>query len=522
MRITTAHLQLGDLCGQLHGARGGIGLTGQHTLQARIANRQNAPVPALATGHQQPRDGGEHQNQLALEPAVRRPGVGACVSAESHHAIYLVTQLGRMSATSLPTLTPGALDGVRVLDLSRILAGPWCTQTLADLGADVIKVERPGSGDDSRTWGPPFMPDDQGHDTTDSAYYLCANRNERSICCDLSTPEGQALVKALALECDIVVENFKVGDLERYGLDHASLSALKPSLVICSVTGFGQSGPYAQRAGYDYAIQGMGGLMSITGERDDCPGGGPQKVGVAVADLFTGMYATVAILGALRHAERTGQGQHIDMALLDSQVAMLAGLASNYLVHGQHHEQVPGRMGNAHINVVPYQVFEVAPLPGGQRDYMILAVGNDGQFRRFCEVADCADLAQDPRYQLNANRVRNRDALIPQLAQIMLTRPKAAWLDALNAAHVPCGPVNNIAEVFADSHVRARGMVDAWQHPKQSTLELVASPMKLSKTPVQRRSAPPLLGQHTDEVLREVLHWDQERLQSARARGTIA
>lgn len=427
-----------------------------------------------------------------------------------------------MNAPKPDSIAAGALAGVRVLDLSRILAGPWCTQTLADLGADVIKVERPGQGDDSRTWGPPFLPDAQGHDTTDSAYYLCANRNKRSICCDLSTPEGQALVRSLALESDIVLENFKVGDLKRYGLDHASLSALKPSLVICSVTGFGQTGPYAERAGYDYAIQGLGGLMSITGERDDLPGGGPQKVGVAVADLFTGMYATVAILGALRHAERTGQGQHIDLALLDSQVAMLAGLASNYLVYGQHHGVVPGRMGNAHINVVPYQVFEVAPQADGRADYMILAVGNDGQFQRFCQVADRQDLAQDPRFTLNADRVRLRDTLVPMLAQTMRTRSKNDWLSALHAAHVPCGPVNNIAEVFADPHVQARGMVEAWQHPKQPELSLVASPIKLSETPVQHRFPPPLVGQHTDEVLREVLRWDDHTLAQARAQGTIA
>lgn len=409
-----------------------------------------------------------------------------------------------------------------MLDLSRILAGPWCTQTLADLGADVIKVERPGGGDDSRTWGPPFLPDAQGQDTTDSAYYLCANRNKRSICCDLSTPEGQALVRELALQSDVVVENFKVGDLQRYGLDPQSLAQLKPSLVICSVTGFGQTGPYAQRAGYDYAIQGLGGLMSITGERDDLPGGGPQKVGVAVADLFTGMYATVAILGALRHAERTGQGQHIDLALLDSQVAMLAGLASNYLVHGQHHDKVPGRMGNAHINVVPYQVFEVAPHTDGSADYMILAVGNDGQFKRFCQVANRMELAEDARFILNADRVRNRDILVPMLADVMRTRDKSAWLEALHTAHVPCGPVNNIAEVFADPHVQSRGMVDTWAHPKQPHLELVASPIKLSQTPVQHRYPPPLVGQHTDEVLHEVLGWNDSQIAQARGQGTVA
>ena len=420
------------------------------------------------------------------------------------------------------SVAPGALAGVRVLDLSRILAGPWCTQTLADLGADVIKVERPGQGDDSRTWGPPFLPDNQGQDTSDSAYYLCANRNKRSICCDLSTEQGQALVRELALQSDVVVENFKVGDLKRYGLDAQSLAQLKPSLVICSVTGFGQTGPYADRAGYDYAIQGLGGLMSITGERDDLPGGGPQKVGVAVADLFTGMYATVAILAALRHAERTGQGQYIDLALLDSQVAMLAGLASNYLVHGQHHDQVPGRMGNAHINVVPYQVFEVAPHADGSADHMILAVGNDGQYRRFCEVAERMDLAEDARFVLNADRVRNRDVLVPLLATVMRTRSKSSWLAALHAAHVPCGPVNNMAEVFADPHVLSRGMVETWFHPRQANLQLVASPIKLSQTPVQHLRPPPLVGQHTDEVLQEVLGWGAQQIAASRAQGTIA
>jgi crotonobetainyl-CoA:carnitine CoA-transferase CaiB-like acyl-CoA transferase len=414
-----------------------------------------------------------------------------------------------------------ALAGIRVLDLTRVLAGPWCTQTLADLGADIVKIERPIQGDDTRGWGPPFMTDEQGQDTPESAYYLCANRNKRSLCCDISRPEGQALIRALVLQCDVFVENFKVGDMARYGLDYTSLAQLKPSLVYCSVTGFGQTGPYSQRAGYDYAIQGMGGLMSITGERDDLPGGGPQKVGVAVADLFTGMYASTAILAALRHAERTGQGQHIDMALLDTQVAMLAALASNYLVHGQHHGQIPARMGNAHANVVPYQVFEVGANAQGESDYMILAVGNDGQFARFCEVAGHSTWAQDARFVRNADRVRHREALIPLIAQVMRTRSKTAWLDALNAAHVPCGPVNNIAEVFADPHVRARGMVNTWLHPQQTQLELLGSPLKLSATPVQQRMAPPLLGQHTDELLREILGWDAQQVEALRSQGIV-
>jgi crotonobetainyl-CoA:carnitine CoA-transferase CaiB-like acyl-CoA transferase len=325
-----------------------------------------------------------------------------------------------------------SLDGIRILDLSRVLAGPWCTQTLADLGADVIKIERPGSGDDTRGWGPPFLKDAQGHDTAEAAYYLGANRNKRSVTCDIAHPEGQALIRALVQHCDVFVENFKVGDMARYGLDYASLSALNPRLVYCSVTGFGQTGPYRERAGYDYAVQGMGGLMSVTGERDDL-GGGPQKVGVAVADLFTGMYAAVAILAALRHAERTGQGQQVDMALLDTQVAMLANLGANYLVSGK----VPGRAGNAHQNIVPYQVFAVRTPEGsdaGVRDHLILEVGNDGQFDKFCAVAGCPELTQDPRYALNADRVRHRATLVPLLETIMKTRTKADWLAALEAA----------------------------------------------------------------------------------------
>ncbi|HET6828757.1 MAG TPA: CaiB/BaiF CoA-transferase family protein, partial [Ramlibacter sp.] len=355
-----------------------------------------------------------------------------------------------------------ALHGIRVLDLSRVLAGPWCTQTLADLGADVIKIERPGTGDDTRGWGPPFLTDDQGRDTAEAAYYLGANRNKRSVTCDIAKPRGQALVRALAAHCHVFVENFKVGDMARYGLDYASLREVNPALVYCSITGFGQTGPYRERAGYDYAIQGMGGLMSITGERDDL-GGGPQKVGVAVADLFTGMYATVAILAAVRHAERTGEGQHVDMALLDTQVAMLANLGANYLVSGQ----VPGRAGNAHQNIVPYQVFEVAPAPDGHKDHIILAVGNDGQFAKFCDVAGRPELAGDARFAKNQDRVRNRGVLVPLLEPLMKSRRKADWLAALEAARVPCGAINNLAEVFADPQVNERRMVNEWDHPVQ-------------------------------------------------------
>ena len=412
--------------------------------------------------------------------------------------------------------TPAALDGIKVLDLSRVLAGPWCTQTLADLGADVIKIERPGAGDDTRNWGPPFLPTADGRESHESAYYLGANRNKRSVTCDIAQPEGQALVRELAEHCDVFIENFKVGDMARYGLDYASLKAINPRLVYCSLTGFGQSGPYAPRAGYDYIIQGMGGLMSVTGERDDL-NGGPQKVGVAVADLFTGMYATVGILAALRHAERTGEGQHLDMALLDTQVAMLANLGANYLVS----DKAPGRMGNAHQNIVPYQVFEVAPRADGGKDFIILAVGNDGQYAKFCEVAGRPDLASEPRFVKNADRVRHRAELVPLLEAVMKTRPKADWLSALEAAKVPCGAINSLDEVFADPQVQARGMVTHWQHPLRADLPLVSSPIKLEKTPVRTDRPPPMLGQHTDEVLGELLGVDAARLATLRDRQVI-
>jgi crotonobetainyl-CoA:carnitine CoA-transferase CaiB-like acyl-CoA transferase len=404
-----------------------------------------------------------------------------------------------------------ALAGVRVLDLSRVLAGPWCTQTLADLGADVIKIERPGSGDDTRAWGPPYLKDGEGRDTTEAAYFLGANRNKRSLAVDLSRPEGQAIVRRLAGQVDVLVENFKVGDLARYGLDAQSLLAEHPGLVVCSITGFGQTGPYADRAGYDYAVQGMGGLMSVTGERDDLPGGGPQKVGVAVADLFTGMYATVAILAALRHRDATGQGQVIDMALFDTQLAMLANLGSNYLCSGK----APGRMGNAHQNIVPYQVFEASD------GHLILAVGNDRQFAKFCEIAGRPDWAADPRFATNAERVRHRALLVPQLEEVVRRRPRAGWLAALEAAKVPCGSINSIAEALADPQAEARGAVVAMPHPLTPDLRLVASPMKLSGTPVQYRRPPPLLGQHSDELLREA-GCSVEDITNWRAAGVIA
>ena len=413
-----------------------------------------------------------------------------------------------------------SLDGIRILDLSRVLAGPWCTQTLADLGADVIKIERPGTGDDTRTWGPPFLQDAQGADTQEAAYYLGTNRNKRSVTCDIAQPAGQALIRELVVHCDVFVENFKVGDMARYGLDYASLRAINPRLVYCSVTGFGQNGPYADRAGYDYAIQGMGGLMSVTGERDDL-GGGPQKVGVAVADLMTGMYATVGILAALRHAEKTGIGQQVDMALLDTQVAMLANLGANYLVSGQ----VPGRMGNAHQNIVPYQVFEVAPADDGSKDHLILAVGNDTQYVKFCAVADRPELGVNPLFAKNRDRVLNRAQLVPILEAVLRTRSKADWLAALEAAKVPCGAINNLAEVFADPQIEARGMVTEWQHPVKAGLRLVSSPLKLSETPVRAPAGgglpPPQLGQHTDEVLRSVLNYSGQKLSELKTNRVI-
>jgi len=413
-----------------------------------------------------------------------------------------------------------ALEGVRVLDLSRVLAGPWCTQTLADLGADVIKVERPArdgapGGDDTRGWGPPFLRDPEGGETAEAAYYLGTNRNKRSVTIDIATDEGSELVRTLAERVDVLVENFKVGDLARRGLDAATLLARNPRLVYCSITGFGQTGPYRERAGYDYAVQGMGGLMSVTGPSraeiaDDAPGGGPQKVGVAVADLFTGMYAVTAILAALRHRDRTGQGQAIDMALLDTQVAMLANLGAGYLASGV----APGRAGNAHQSIVPYQVFKVAD------GHMILAVGNDAQFARFCAVVGCAELATDERFARNAGRVRHREVLVPLLAARLVLRRRAEWLAELEAAKVPCGPINDLAEVFADPHVQERAMTVELPHPLAGTVRLVASPIKLAATPVRYRRAPPLLGNDTDDVLAE-FGFDAAEIAALRGRGAI-
>jgi formyl-CoA transferase len=402
-----------------------------------------------------------------------------------------------------------ALRHLRVLDLTRVLAGPWCTQLLADLGADVIKIERPGTGDDTRAWGPPYLRDANGTDTTEAAYYLAANRGKRSVTVDLAHAEGQRIVRTLAERADIVVENYKVGQLARYGLDYAALAALNPKLIYCSITGFGQDGPHADRAGYDFIVQAMGGFMSITGERDDKPGGGPQKAGVAVSDLMTGMYSTVAILAALAHRERTGQGQHVDMALFDVMLAMLANMNMNYLTSGT----PPGRAGNAHPNIVPYQVFEAAD------GHVVIAVGNDSQFVKFCEVAGCAELAADPAYRRNADRVRNRDAVLALLEPIVRARPVAFWVKELEAVGVPCGPINNIAQALADPQVAARSLRIDLPHPLAGAVPLVANPIKLSATPPAYERPPPTLGQHTTEVLREcgLEEAEIERLRAMRA-----
>ena len=406
-------------------------------------------------------------------------------------------------------MTP--LHGVRILDLSRILAGPWATQLLADLGAEVIKIERPGSGDDTRQWGPPWLADAEGKPSSESAYYLSCNRGKRSLAIDFTQPDGAELVRTLAADSAVLVENFKVGGLAKYGLDYASLRALNPRLVYCSITGYGQTGPYAQRAGYDAAIQAQGGLMSITGEPDGAPGGGPQKVGVAVADLMTGMYATTGILAALRHAEATGVGQHIDLALLDTQVGWLANQALNYLVGGS----LPQRRGTAHPNIVPYQVMPAAD------GHFMLAVGNDGQFQRLCEIIGEPALASDPRYASNAARVSHRDELIAHLSGMLQTRPVADWLGLLEAHGVPCAPVNRIDQVFADPQVQARGMRIELPHALGADVPLVANPLRFSATPVQYTRAPPLLGADTRALLCERLGLDEARIEALLTAGVI-
>ncbi|RZJ14816.1 MAG: CoA transferase, partial [Acidovorax sp.] len=416
----------------------------------------------------------------------------------------------------------GALAGIKVLDLSRVLAGPWCTQVLADLGADVVKVERPGVGDDTRQWGPPFLKDADGNDTNQASYYTACNRNKRSVTIDMASPDGQALIKQMALEADIVVENFKVGGLKQYGLDHESLRALNPRLIYCSVTGFGQDGPYAERAGYDLMVQAMTGLMSITGQADSQPGGGPMRVGVAVIDLFTGLYASNAILAALHVRDNattgTGQGQHIDMALLDVGMAVLANQASGFLATGK----APERMGNSHPSLAPYQDFATAD------GNMLLAIGNDGQFQRFCTAAGQPHWGTDPRYATNTLRVQHRTDLIPAMEAVTRTRTTADWIALLEDKAVPCGPINTIAQAFDDAQVKARGLavtLPRWRDGEAATDSVqqitgVASPLRLSATPPVLRNAPPALGQHTDEVLAE-MGLDAARIAALRAAGVV-
>ena len=403
----------------------------------------------------------------------------------------------------------GPLAGIRILDLSRILAGPTCTQLLGDLGADVIKVERPGAGDDTRKWGPPYVRDANGADTTESAYYLCANRNKRSLTVDIAKPEGAAIVARLAAESDVLIENFKTGALARYGLGYEQLSETNPDLIYCSITGFGQDGPYANRPGYDFLIQAMGGIMSITGPAD----GDPHKVGLGIADVMTGMYASTAILAALRHRDAGGGGQHIDLALLDTQVSWLINAGTHYLTSGES----PGRLGNAHPNIVPYEVFPTAD------GHIALAVGNDGQFARFCAFAGAPAIAEDPDYATNDARVRNRAVLVPKLRELTGAKPTAEWLEGLEQANVPCGPVNDLDQVFSDPQVLHREMIITTPHALagDGEVRLIGNPLNMPKTPVTYRRGPPTLGEHTDEVLGEVLGMDGEALDSLRENGII-
>jgi len=405
----------------------------------------------------------------------------------------------------------GPLSHIRVLDLSRVLAAPWTGQNLADLGAEVIKIERPKTGDDARAFGPPWLKDANGRDTTESAYFACANRGKKSVTVDLSRPEGQELVRELARQCDVLLENYKFGDLERYGLGYGDLKKINPRLVYCSVTGFGHTGPYRERPGYDFMIQGMGGLMSVTGERDDLPGGGPQKAGIPIADIITGMYASIAVCAALAHRAETGKGQHLDLALLDSIAAVLSNQGANYLATGVS----PGRLGNAHPNIVPYQTFKTAD------GDMIVACGNDGQFRRLCEVAGCERLAQDPRYATNGKRVENRIELTRALADLFARRSTREWVEALEAGGVPNGPINTIEQVFAEPQALARGLRFELPHPLAGKVSLIRSPMRFSGTPVEHELPPPTLGQHTEDVLRGLLKIAEADIAKLRDEGVI-
>lgn len=403
----------------------------------------------------------------------------------------------------------GALTGFRVLDLSRILAGPWCSQILADLGAEVIKVEKPFHGDDTRIWGPPWLKTPAQEATEESAYYLSTNRNKHSVAIDLASAEGQALIKKMVLESDIVIENYKAGSLKKYGLDYESLSTLNPKLVYCSITGFGQNGPRAAEPGYDFIVQGMGGMMSVTGERDDLPGGGPQKAGLAFADLTTGLYAAIAIQAALLSRVSTGEGQHIDMALLDTQVASLSVLAMNYLTS----DQVPGRFGNAHANIVPYQVFKA------QQGEFIIACGNDGQFKALCDSIGLVGLDQDPRFQKNSSRVIHRADIIDILQQHFMTAPAQTWVEKIHAVKVPVGMINNIKQALEEEQVLHREMLIKMEHPLQPDYYSIGSPIKLSKTPVEYKKAPPCLAQDTDQVLKNFI--SEQEIKALKAKGVI-
>jgi len=405
----------------------------------------------------------------------------------------------------------GPLSHIRVLDLTRVLAGPWAAQNLADLGAEVIKVERPKTGDDSRAFGPPWLKDASGKETKESAYFACANRGKKSITVDLSKPAGQRIVRELAARSDVLLENYKFGDLARYGLAYADLKALNPRLIYCSLTGFGQTGPYRERPGYDFMIQGMAGLMSVTGERDDLPGGGPQKAGIPIADIITGMYATIAVCAALAHRAEAGIGQQLDLALFDSLAAILAFQGSNYLATGES----PQRLGNAHPNIVPYQTFKTAD------GDVILACGNDNLFRKFCEVAGTPELAADPRFTTNGKRVENRVALTKILDGVFATRTTHDWVEALEAAGVPNGPINTIAQVFAEPQAIARGLRIELPHPLAGQVALTRSPMRFSATTVEHERPPPLLGEHTDEVLRGVLGLGEGEIAKLRAEGAV-
>lgn len=406
----------------------------------------------------------------------------------------------------------GPLSHIRVLDLSRVLAGPWAGQNMADLGAEVIKVERPKTGDDSRAYGPPWMKDEQGNETSEAAYFMAANRGKKSITVNLTHPEGQALVRELAAKCDVLIENYKVGDLDRYGLGYKDLSKLNPGLVYCSVTGFGQTGPFREKPGYDFMAQGMAGLMSVTGIPDGEPGGGPMRVGVPVIDIFTGMYATIGINAALANRAVTGLGQHVDVALLDSCIALLANQGMTYLSTGES----PKRLGNTHPSIVPYQVF---PTVDGS---VILACGNDNLFAKFCAAAHREDLPQDERFTKNANRVKHRAVLVPVLEDIFKQRSTEDWVNALETAGVPCGPINTVAQAFANPQVQARGMQIQLPHPLAGQVPLMGSPMKFSGTPIEHKLPPPVLGQHAEEILEQILGMDAPAREKLRASGAMS